>query len=348
MPDPAATEHFHDPILAHARQDFSLLESNSTVAGALETIRRLGVGERLVYFYVVDEAGRLVGVLPTRRLLISPLDKPLHEIMVRRVVAIPASVTVLEACELFVLHKFLAFPVVDAERRVVGVVDVNLFTQELLEEEDEAAATAAGATAPLPSPTPLFLPGDEIFEALGFRIAQVRGASPWRAFRARFPWLLATVASGTACALLSGVFETTLAGSLVIAFFLTMVLGLNESVSIQSMTVTIQALRATTPDRRWFLGSLRRELVTAALLGLGCGLTVAAVVWLWRGDRRAAGVIGGSIALSLLTACFFGLSIPSLLHRLRLDPKIAAGPITLAFTDLFALLFYFSAARWLL
>ena len=45
------------------------------------------------------------------------------------------------------------------------------------------------------------------------------------------------------CALLSGFFEATLAHSLVIAFFLTMVLGLNESVSAQSMTVTIQNLR---------------------------------------------------------------------------------------------------------
>ena len=28
--------------------------------------------------------------------------------------------------------------------------------------------------------------------------------------------------------------------------------------------------------------------------------------------------------------------------------KIAAGPVTLAFTDLFTLLFYFSVAAWLL
>ena len=37
--------------------------------------------------------------------------------------AIPATATVLEACEFFVLYKFFAFPVVDAERRVVGVVE---------------------------------------------------------------------------------------------------------------------------------------------------------------------------------------------------------------------------------
>jgi magnesium transporter len=58
--------------------------------------------------------------------------------------------------------------------------------------------------------------------------------------------------------------------------------------------------------------------------------------------------IGASIVLAQCTACFFGLSVPALLHALKLDPKIAAGPVTLAFTDLFTLLFYFSLAALLL
>jgi magnesium transporter len=242
---------------------------------------------------------------------------------------------VLEACEFFVLYKFFAFPVVDRARRVIGVVDVSLFAEEMLEmgeREDERRSVAHVA--------------DDVFEALGFRLAQVRGASPWRVFRYRFPWLLATVGAGTACALLAGAFETTLAGSLVIAFFLTMVLGLNESVSMQSMTLTIQALRANTLTRRWFLHNLRREMVTAVLLGLACGILVGAIVWIWRQDPKGALVIGGSIAVSLVTACLFGFSVPSLLHGLKLDPKIAAGPVTLAATDFCALAFYFTLA-WL-
>jgi magnesium transporter len=67
---------------------------------------------------------------------------------------------------------------------------------------------------------------------------------------------------------------------------------------------------------------------------------------LWRRDVNGAVVVGGSIAVSLVTACLFGFSVPSLLHWLKLDPKIAAGPVTLAVTDFFALAFYFSLA-WL-
>ena len=71
---------------------------------------------------------------------------------------------------------------------------------------------------------------------------------------------------------MASVFALTLAQSLVIAFFLTLVLGLGESVSIQSMAVTIQALRSSRPTLRWYLGTLRREVQTALLLGAACGL----------------------------------------------------------------------------
>jgi len=265
------------------------------------------------------------------------LETPLRQIMVPRVVAVPASATILDACEFFVLYKFLAFPVVDEQRRVVGIIDANLFAEEILEAGD---GIAREGESPIRQVSPDF------FEALGFHIEQIRGASSWRVFRFRFPWLLVTVAGGTLSAILAGFFEATLAHSLVLAFFLTMVLGLNESVSMQSMSVTIHALRSAQVTWLWLATAFRRELVTALLLGAACGLLVGLVVWLWRNNGAAAFVIGGSIALSLVTACGFGLGVASLLHRFKLDPKIAAGPITLALADFFALVIYFTSA-WL-
>ena len=323
------TQHLQEPVLAHARKDFTTLRRDLTVQQALDAIRRHGVAEKIVYFYVLDADDRLVGVVPTRRLLTAPLDKPVAEIMIGRVIAIPQTATLLEACELFVLHKFLAFPVVDDQRRMVGVVDVSVFADEVV-DMSEGERT------------------DELFESLGFRVSQVRDASPGKAFRLRFPWLLATIASGTLCALLASAYEITLAKSLVLAFFLTMVLGLGESVSVQSMTVTIQALRTMRPTLRWYVSAFRREVATALLLGAACGTVVGLIVWLWRGTGLAAVAIGSSIVLALGAACLFGLSIPALLHALKLDPKIAAGPVTLALSDLFTLLVYFNLAALLL
>jgi magnesium transporter len=126
-----------------------------------------------------------------------------------------------------------------------------------------------------------------------------------------------------------------------------MVLALNESVSMQSMSVTIHALRSVSVTREWLATAFRREVTTALLLGISCGAVVSAIVWLWRNDLRGAFVIGGSIMLSLVTACALGLGVPSLLHRFKLDLKIAAGPVTLALADFIALMIYFTAA-WLI
>ena len=331
--NPVGALDFNALALQYARKDFPLLEAEASVEKALETIRREGIGERVIYFYAVDEQRRLVGVVPTRRLLTAAPDKTLREIMVPRVIALPATATALEACEFFVLYKLLAFPVVDADRRILGVVDADVFMQSVLETEEPDESPAAR---------------DDFFETLGFHLAQVRDASPWRTFRYRFPWLLATVTSGTICALLAGLFEATLARSLVIAFFLTMVLALNESVSMQSMSVTIQTLHSARVTWRWFVSALRREVLTALLLAIACGTLVALIVWFWRHDIRGAFVIGGSIAASLVTACLFGLGVPSLLHRWKFDPKIAAGPITLALADFFALALYFTSAWFVL
>src|ERR1700693_4314331 len=335
MPETTGIPDFNSPVAEHARKDFPLLDADMTVAEALDRIRREGVGERVIYFFAVDADKRLVGVLPTRRLLTAPLESPLRDIMVKRVVAIPATATVLDSCEFFVLYKFFAFPVIDEHRHVVGVIDVSLFAEELLGEREEQSRPA----------TPV---RDDVFEVLGFHLEQIRGASPWRVFRFRFPWLLVTVAAGTICAVLAGAFEATLARSLIVAFFLTMVLGLNESVSAQSMSVTIQMLRSAPVTWSWFATALRREFVTAVLIGLACGTVVAAIVLVWRHDVLAAFTIGGSIALSLVSASLFGLGVPSLLHRFNLDPKIAAGPITLALADVCALILYFTTARLVL
>jgi magnesium transporter len=324
----ATPPHLDRPVGEFIRKDFAELLESMTTRAALDAIREKGLGEKIVYFYVVDEGKRLVGVLPTRRLLTAALDRRVGDLMIKRIIAIPQTATLLEACEFFVLHKFFAFPVVDEERRILGLIDIGVFTQEVFDIAEREQH-------------------EDVFETIGFHVEQVRGAGPLKAFRYRFPWLLATIGSGTACALLASAFALTLAQSLVIAFFLTLVLGLGESVSTQSMAVTIQALRSSRPTLRWYLETLRREVITALLLGAACGLLVATIVWFWLGAGGPALVIGASILCSLVIACLLGLSIPSILHALRLDPKIAAGPLTLALADILTLLFYLSIASLL-
>ena len=325
------SEHdfLYQPVMSIARTDVATLKEASTVEQALQEIRSYGLGERIVYFYVVDKQDRLTGVLPTRKLLTAPLDLRLSDVMIHRLVTIPKHATLFHVHEVLAHHKFLALPVVDEGQRIVGVVDVGMLTDEQFEiAERERMA--------------------ELFETIGFRVSQVRDASPLRAFRFRFPWLVATIVSGLMCAVFASLFEVTLAQSIQLAFFLTLALGLGESVSIQSMSVTIQALRLMQPTLRWYGRSLRRDMATGLLLGLASGLVVGLAVWLWRGAALPAWSIGGSIVLIICSACFWGLSIPSLMHALRLDLRIASGPVTLAITDICTVLLYLGLASMLL
>lgn len=314
------------PVTALMRQPVATFPQSMLVRDVLDEIRERSVLGRIAYFYVVDEEKRLLGVAPTRRLLTAELHQRLDEIMTGPVVSIPHTSSVFDACELFLQHRYLALPVVDDEGRVLGVIDADRVVEENIDFSDTG----------------------RIFESIGFRVSQVREASPVRAFRVRFPWLTATILGGLTAALLSSVFEATLGESLALAFFLTLVLGLGESVTIQAATVTIHDLRGRMPTWTWYGRRLRREVTTASMLGLACGVVVGLVAWLWRGEAIMALVLSTSLVLSISAAGAFGLSFPALLHALRLDPKIAAGPIALAITDISTVLLYFGVATLVL
>ena len=322
--------NFQRPVRDFLVEDFATVEAEWTISRALDEIRARGLGDRIVYFYVVDAEKKLRGVLPTRRLLTEPLDRPIAEIMIKRVVAVPETATLLDACEFFVLYKFYALPVVDAERHVIGVIDVGLFTEQVLSVEQKEEGS------------------DDIFQTLGFHVGELRNATPAKAFRFRFPWLLATVGTGLLCAILVGAYARTLEQRIVLAFFMTLVLGLGESVGAQSMAVTLQAIHTMKPNLRWFLLALKRELATAAMLGGGCAVVAGAIIAAWQRDVPAAIAIAASILGAMLTACLLGLVVPTAVRALRLDPKIASGPVTLALADVCTLLWYFGIASLLL
>jgi magnesium transporter len=297
-----------DPVLRHARMDFVALRAHETVKEALDNIRTAARGGTFFYLYVVDEADRLVGVIQTRRLLTSPLDCRTDSIMTKNVIAIPDSFTLLDACEFFVIHRLLAFPVVDNNRRILGVVDVRLFAQEMFDVEEREQIHS-------------------VFDTFGVRISDVRSKSAWSVFRNRFPWLLATIISGTICAVVVGLFHVTLAKSLILAFFMTLVLGLGESVSMQAMALTVHSLHHQSPQGGWYWLTLKRELERTFLLGLACASIVGCIAVFWKRDVPSGVVIACGISSSLLLACFLGVTIPVLLHRLRLDLRVASGPL---------------------
>jgi magnesium transporter len=149
-------------------------------------------------------------------------------------------------------------------------------------------------------------------------------------------------------AVLSGVFERELTKAVSLALFIPVVLALAESVSIQSVSLALQQLHRGRPTLAGIAKALRIESFTGLLLGLASGAAVAAVALVWLGHAGVAACLLGGIAGGVSCAAVIGLAIPSVLRFFARDPRVAAGPIALAATDMATLTIYFSLARWLL
>jgi magnesium transporter len=316
----------HEPILPLARPPKLVLHPVLTVNEALGRIRASANEQEIHYLYVVDEDNRLVGVVPGRKLLAADPERTIREVMIDDVVAIPDWATVLIASEYFATRRLLAFPIVNAKGELLGVVDVGLFTNDVI---DLAKRTY-----------------DDIFQLIGVHGTAQR--STWMAFRDRFPWLLCNIIGGLIAAFIASRFEHLLQEVVVLALFIPIVLALGESVSMQALTLTLQNLTDGPIVWTRLMASLWKEFNTASLLGLGCGIVVGTVVLLWRGQPDVAGAIASAITLSMIIACLLGVSFPTVLHAIKADPRIAAGPVVLASADVVTLLFYFGLGTYFL
>ncbi len=326
---PLSSTSLDAPVRDHLRRDFTRLRPEWTVGEATAWLRENPAAGKISYFYVVDEADRLRGVATARALVTSPADRPLAEVMIREVETLPATATVREACEQLQRRRLLAFPVVDAAGALLGVVDVELYTDEIRRLDDPAAR-------------------DDLFQQVGVHTADAKPRSPWRSFRRRFPWLGCNLAAGLLAAFLSSVFEDMLRRVVVLAFFFPLVLNLAESVSSQSVSLALQLLHGRPPTWRSMLKRLYREAATGSLLGLGAGGVVALAALAWRGNAGVALALLGGIAGGVAVSAVLGMALPILLRLLRLDPRVAAGPIALAAADVITILCYLSLAQWLL
>jgi magnesium transporter len=316
---PLSAAQLHEPILPLARKPLLVLQPDMRITEALDRIRRLGDAFAIHYLYVVDSEEKLVGVVPTRRLLTAQHEQLVREVMLDHVVAIPDWATVLIASEYFATRRLLAFPVVNGKGQLLGAVDVSLFTDEVI---DLAKQTY-----------------DDIFQLIGIHGTAQR--STWVAFRDRFPWLLCNIAGGLIAAFIASRYEHLLQQVVVLALFIPIVLALAESVSMQALTLTMQNLPEGPVVWRRLGAAIWKEFLTASLIGLACGAVVAAVVLGWRGERLVASTILIAIMLSMIIACLLGVTVPAVLRAAKADPKIAAGPVVLASADVATLLLYF-------
>jgi len=323
------TDRLHDPAIKYAGKNIVRLNQDQTVKDAFDSLRNQNIADEIAYIYIVDNDEALVGVLPLRRLFNCGNETKLSDIMIDNVVSIPHSASVLDACHTFLEHRFLALPIIDPNKKILGIIDISFFT-------DEVNAFARKNEQ------------DNVFQLIGIHLAHGRRLSLRGSFNDLFPWLLFSIVIGLACAFIVGRYELLISQITILAMFITVILALAESVSMQSMTIVLQALSAKKIYWKHLWRALRLELFIAAVLGLGAGLTVGLVAYLWKKQPMPTLAISLSIFFAMISACLMGIIIPAIVRTFRADPKIAAGPIVLAVSDVITLLFYFILANWLI
>ena len=101
--------------------EFVGVPATLTAAETIDRLRELEPdAETIYYVYVVDDDGRLVGVLSLRDLIVARPETRIAEVMIDEPVAVRALEPAESVAETIAHYNLLAVPVVDDEGRLVG------------------------------------------------------------------------------------------------------------------------------------------------------------------------------------------------------------------------------------
>jgi len=305
----------------------TVLSSEFTIEQALGKLREKPLKEKILYFYVTDSSGKLVGILPTRKFLLSYPSTKIKDVMDTRYVYVDDQSQVEKVMKLFVEKRLMALPVVDTSGTLLGVVDVYFCIQEGFSPDTKAL-------------------NQDIFQMVGLSLEQKQDERPTHGFRMRMPWLVFNIIGGLSCAAISDYFESVLAEFLMLAMFIPLVLTLSESISMQAMTVSLHSLHSQEKGFKAMMRRLFNEWRTVSILGVVCGMGVGVASLFWEGGWHPSVIIAISIWFSMCFSALFGATLPITLHAAKLDPKLAAGPIVLMLADIFTTFVYLSLSSW--
>ena len=116
-------EQHDENILLYATQDIIKLPPITLAKDVIENYRQLAYKKDVImYVYVTDEKGTLLGVADLRELIAANDDETLAEIMTENVISLSPNETLRDAVEMFERYSFRAIPVIDERDIIVGAV----------------------------------------------------------------------------------------------------------------------------------------------------------------------------------------------------------------------------------
>ncbi|RUV64919.1 magnesium transporter [Mesorhizobium sp. M5C.F.Ca.IN.020.29.1.1] len=309
---PEAIVELMDPIPAS-------VAVGTTVAAAVEAVRRAQVPTELTYLYITDEGDKLVGLVVLRDLMLSEADATVDQIMLASPFALHVDMPLSEACKAAVRRHYPVYPVVDAEDRLLGQVrGWRLFEQQIIEISAQPGQMV-GVQKEERSFTPLF-----------------------SAFLKRHPWLQLNLLTAFIAAFVVGSFTGTIEKIVALAAFLPVLAGQSGNTGCQALAITLRGLALGDVDKRSKLHLVLREGALGIANGLLVGLVAAAAMWFYASQQPESASQAPMLALVILLAmsgsCLMsgisGVLIPLGLRRVGADPAVASAIFLTTVTDI--------------
>ena len=300
------------------------LGPEATAEEALATVRARGRGlQTLLILPVRGPQLHLGGVVRLTDLVLAAPGTPVSEIADAAYPAVDAHDDQEAVARLMQRDDLVAVPVVDGERRLVGIVTVDDAMEVLELEQSEDVARSAGAD-------PLGVP---------YHAASVR-----RLVRTRIVWLLFLVAAATLTVTVLGAFESTLEQVVTLALFVPLLIGTGGNCGSQAATTMTRAIAVGDVRCSDVVPAVLKEARVGLLLGvLFALLGFPVVLAIWSAD------IAATVSLTLLVVCAWATTIGALLplvsSRLGIDPAVVSAPLVTTFVDATGLLIYFAIAQ---
>jgi magnesium transporter len=298
----------------------AVFRPESTIAEATAKLRELVAQARVHFGFVTEADGRLVGVFAFRELLFGAPGDSLASIMTREPFSLTPDLTVIEAVRRILSIHVPAFPVVDEQGRLAGMVRARtLFQQEALDVSSQAQKSVG-------------VSGEE------------RPATRWPlSLRFRHPWLQLNLLTAFGVAAVVGAFQSVVEQVVILALFIPVVGGQTANTGHQTLAVTLRGLTLGEllpgSQRALYRKEIWLGFVNGVLTGVVAGLGMFVAAWFQKDERALmlGLVVGGALAVACTLGGVCGALIPLGLKKLGFDPVAASAIFLTTATDIISM-----------
>ncbi len=284
---------------------------DESVGDIIQRVRHTrGNVEDFYNLFVVDNDGKLIGVVPFGSLLSAKPGDKIGDIMEKEFFSVEASVDREEVANMFRKYDLVSMPVVNSKGHLMGRITVDDVLNVIEQENTEDIYHMAGI---------------DKNESL---------STPFRAkIKNRLPWLLINLITAFLAASVVGLFKNTIQAFVMLAVFMPIVAGMGGNAGTQTLTVTVRELALGRISKMYFKRVFTREILTGVFNGTVTGLLTGLIAWKWASQPIIGIVIFMAMVINMFVASLTGITIPIILRLLKIDPAVASGVIVTTFTD---------------